>query len=380
MNKRSFVFLFILLVFSSPAGAQKRSPAFILKGSINTDTGTIFLVPMGANTYYPGQTVFSESKIINGKFEISDTCRYPSAFRFGITKNSALKYISDYFFIEPGVQNIQCNIDSLREMPLIENGTMKELMGPFSRAMSPNEIALAKLETGRDSLYKIYHGNVPDSFLIKNKAATVALSEKRKQILYRYAKQHPGSYIVLWELIRYLRNGYTPVLDSIYKQLSFPLKQSYAGKELANKLALKRLLETGKIFPPLSLLNMSLVNKKLQFNPDGTKYILVDFWFSHCIPCISQFPEMKKMYETYLQKGFSIIGISTDSKENISNWKAVIKKYELGWPQYLDLSGKIAARLSINAFPTNFLLDGNGKILQYDLSPAQLAEFLKQKL
>ncbi|MEY4935529.1 MAG: hypothetical protein RIS64_1888, partial [Bacteroidota bacterium] len=43
------------------------------------------------------------------------------------------------------------------------------------------------------------------------------------------------------------------------------------------------------------------------------------------------------------------------------NWKNVIKNFNLPWQQYLDLNGIEAKKLSIVAYPSNFLLDEQGK-------------------
>lgn len=57
-----------------------------------------------------------------------------------------------------------------------------------------------------------------------------------------------------------------------------------------------------------------------------------------------------------------------------------MNKYKLSWPQYWDKGGVESSRLSINKFPTNFLLDRQGNIIQKDLKPAELAHFLEKNL
>ena len=107
---------------------------------------------------------------------------------------------------------------------------------------------------------------------------------------------------------------------------------------------------------------------------------MVDFWFSHCGPCIGQFDTMKKLYSEYHDKGFNIIGIARDNLNTIPSWKKIIKEKQLTWDQYLDLNGQICLSLDINFFPTNFLINQNGKIIAKNLSMVELSTFLKKQL
>jgi len=62
------------------------------------------------------------------------------------------------------------------------------------------------------------------------------------------------------------------------------------------------------------------------------------------------------------------------------NWENVLNKYQLEWPQYWDQDQKQSSKLAINIFPTNFLLDKNGKIIAKNLMPNQLSYFLSKHL
>jgi len=95
---------------------------------------------------------------------------------------------------------------------------------------------------------------------------------------------------------------------------------------------------------------------------------------------LKQIPKYKEIYQQYRQKGFEIIAISTDFKKNIPEWKKVIHEKNMNWIQYLDQGGKLSANLSIDQFPTNFLLDNSWKIISKDIEPDQLDLFLKGKL
>jgi hypothetical protein len=53
---------------------------------------------------------------------------------------------------------------------------------------------------------------------------------------------------------------------------------------------------------------------------------------------------------------------------------------KLIWQQYWDMNGKNTKSLSINAFPTNFLIDNGGKIIAKNISMEKLEELLSESL
>jgi thiol-disulfide isomerase/thioredoxin len=356
-----FFLVFYTCLFSSDA--QKYPALFVLKGSVNIDTGQVFLMPVGENAYYPRISNFEESKIKNGNFLISDSIDYPSAFRIAIKVNSVLQYVSDYFYIDSGIQNIQCNIDSSHVTPIISNQSMVEFENVFSSDMDSLEQEKGFNYKRYDSLFKIYKKSIPADALLKYTDKQYELKEKQKEMLNQYIKQHPFSYIGLWELVKEVKNGYNRFLDSAYLNLSDSLTKTFTGIELKEKIALLQPVRIGERFPLLPLVDSNLKKATFSFNDKNVRYYFVDFWFSHCMPCIGQFPELKNIYSKYAEKGFVIFSVSVDKQSAIEEWKGAIKKYNLNWSQYLDVNGTQSAKLSILSFPTNFLLDGNGNIL-----------------
>jgi len=333
-------FLFDMSVFGQSPGNH-----FILNGKINIDTGKAYLMPVSSDSsYYPTEKIFDKTTISKGRFVIQGLCPHPSMFLLYVEVDSVLKYISDYFIVDPGVQNITCNVDSLREIPKIGNKYMDELKNEY----------------------------LPSFDKIKT---------ERSEFFLNYARAHPKSFIILWELINELTGrGYEPALDSAYHSLSVALRSSFAGKVLASKMPTMRKLAVGASFPELSLLDTNMNKVRIDLSSPHVKYVLVDFWHSHCAPCLSEFEELKKIYKENETYGFAIAGVSVDGKKFIQDWKRVIQEYQLPWTQYLDLGGYQAYNLLIKAVPEMFLLDSRGKILKRDPDLKSLALFLKQNI
>lgn len=202
----------------------------------------------------------------------------------------------------------------------------------------------------------------------------------KQKVMQSYILKNPNSYVALWDLIIH----YNPSIKEEDKREVFKIVQKFSSKIQATNtyqnfiedLSEDLKLVKGVIFPKL------LMDSSEKFTEVFSKntYTLIDFWFSSCEPCIAQFGELGKIYDDYRQKGFEIIGVSTDSRSLEAKWRGVISKFNLEWIQYLDAGGTEAERLFIRKYPTNFLVDRNGKIVEVDIEPLQLERFLKQNI
>jgi thiol-disulfide isomerase/thioredoxin len=150
---------------------------------------------------------------------------------------------------------------------------------------------------------------------------------------------------------------------------------------LGEKLnAAKRISSTGRVFPKIEVLTTGNVKVALSLSGSNQKYILVDFWASYCAPCIRQFNQLKQVYAEYHRKGFDIVGISVDDQKDKRDWLSLIKRFQLPWRQYWDKDRVEAQKMAVSAVPYNYLLDGNGKIINTNITFDDLSGFLKTHL
>lgn len=304
-------------------------------------------------TVYPKDFNFSPVPVKDGKFQItgkiSDPCQVMLILRVGDKPT----YISGSFFIEAGMQTIKCNVDSLRKVPDIRNSTMFEYLNEYC---SPEYQSIAANQDYyfRNTSYRHY--------------------------LHTYANKHSESYVALWEIARMLKDGYDEQPDSAFKALSNTMKISGTGIQVQDELSHLRMTKTGAEFPKMNTFDLQGKSRDISQLYLHSTYTLVDFWFAHCAACISQFPDYIKIVSEYQQKGFTLIGISNDtSKNDIKSWKDIIKNKSLNWHQY-RVTRVTTDDLRIILFPTNFLLDGSGKIVAGNIDTKQLADFLHDKL
>ena len=109
------------------------------------------------------------------------------------------------------------------------------------------------------------------------------------------------------------------------------------------------------------------------------KVVLLDFWASWCVPCRVANRRLVKLYHDFKSKGFEIYGVSLDEEKE--NWIKAIKKDKITWQQVLDPGGwetPTAVQWGINALPTSYLIDKDGRLIAMDLEGKDLEKALKQ--
>ena len=371
--KYFFVFIAFFATYSCALGQKSEQYYFELNGTINADSGILSLNFFSEFT--PSDIKELHTQVHNKKFSLSGYISEPQGV-FILFDN---RYMSQDFILDKGVQTITINVDSTQNMPAVNNLIMKNeypiYSDFFKEVANKKELFYQK----SDSLEALYDYILPEEIKLNLSKEHDFLVEESDELLLKYSKENPNSYIALWKLIRLMSWGYEPIFDSIYNALSSEIKNEYAGKVLQEKLKYGKLLSVGSTFPMLQCIS----NKNEPFSLDvfaKNEFTLVDFWYSSCGPCRAQFESLKCLYKQYSTKGFEIVGISIDNNNDRKKLEKVIIDNELSWLQYWDINGKETHKLSIHTFPTNFLVDKTGKIIMKNISMESLKSFLSENI
>jgi peroxiredoxin len=131
-------------------------------------------------------------------------------------------------------------------------------------------------------------------------------------------------------------------------------------------------LEKDQYFPDLTLQNPE--GELIPLSTLNAQVVLVDFWASYCMVCNEvNCYYFKPLYDEFHNMGFEIYGVSMDS--SAINWKNAIQKDGLEWVQVSDLQGfdsPMREEFEVEALPTNYLLDQNGRIIAKNIDVADL--------
>lgn len=198
---------------------------------------------------------------------------------------------------------------------------------------------------------------------------------KKDSLLFDFSKSNKDSYFLLNDLAQSINTyGYKEIYERSFENLSSKVKRSFWAKNVLSELKISKNFKYDNQFP------ISQIGKTELQKLYGKKLTLVDFWFSYCSPCIAEMPFYSEVYSKYKNNGFEILSISTDRTKDLPNWKKQIESNKMNWPQVLDENGIVSKKFNINKFPTNFLLDGDGKIIKRDISKVELLHLLKKHI
>jgi peroxiredoxin len=126
----------------------------------------------------------------------------------------------------------------------------------------------------------------------------------------------------------------------------------------------------GKPITPFEAVTMD--GKTVHFPGDYKgKVVMLDFWATWCSPCMAEVPNVVAAYQKLHDRGYEILGVSLDKKDQDANVKDTLATHNMTWPQIYDggfWQAKVAQAYAIQSIPAAFLVDGDtGKILATDV-------------
>ena len=105
---------------------------------------------------------------------------------------------------------------------------------------------------------------------------------------------------------------------------------------------------------------------------------MLDFWAAWCRPCRIENPNLVRLYKSYNDSGFNIIGVSLDRTQE--QWEQAVEDDNLLWTQISNLNfwnDPIARRYSIRSIPQSYLINSDGLVIGKNLKGNDLEEKIK---
>ncbi|WEK36135.1 MAG: TlpA disulfide reductase family protein [Candidatus Pseudobacter hemicellulosilyticus] len=187
---------------------------------------------------------------------------------------------------------------------------------------------------------------------------------------------HPDSYLSPWLLLRYFSES--KELFRYFNALSRKALSGKYGKDLKSKMDTERLLAVGSVMPDFELTSVDGNLVKLSKLVGSYNFTIIDFWASWCGPCRSEFPEMKKNFSLFREKGVMVIGYSVDKME--TSWRSTVLKESLPWINVIDTNDGANMKYNVEKLPTYFLLDSEGRIVNRFNDNKAIWDFVKESL
>lgn len=384
--KKTYLLLLLVSVLYS---CNRNDSAIVIKGKLdNPGTSYIFLQELLVSGIGKTDSVkLSES----GKFKFKRDIDYPVFYsvRIGMAKPITVLAM-------PGERiKISGNAKSLFGTYVIEGSEESLKCQVLSRH-------LYKTQNSLDSLNKVfeYYKSNKNIVNIRNMLSGMYddFLKKEKAFAINFVDRKPNSFsniLAVYEKIEgdiFLFNDeadfkyYDKVDIALFK--AFP-KSPYVQTLHANVDEMREQLRIAKVKRMLSDLGaeaqeIALPSPKgdtVRLSSTRGKVVLVDFWASWCNPCREENPNLVDIYKKFKNKGFEIFQVSLDKTKDA--WIGAIKDDHLNWIQVSDLlywQSPVAKKYNVEAIPSNFLLDKDGKIIAKGLKGEQLEMKLSQLL
>lgn len=387
INQKWGVALITSICFAACTPKQQTVTSYTISGTISglTDSTTLVLIPMTHDNEKP----IAETKVSNGTFSFNGTAEDTICVRLAVKDT--------YGGINLMLENTEITVNGSATSSKAHDDTPLYHFDNVEIKGSPMTDRYTQLMSVRDSmdiLYQAYHNEhaaiekqIAQARGKKDQKALEALYKSDEYKAFSAAETNffktvGESYnktilnnkdsfwgpLMLVSLTSYL----TPDQKEVYEQFSETAKDSYYGKKVKEEL-----YPAGMVGQPAQTFTVKDAEGKevtLASLLEGKKYVLIDFWASWCGPCRKEIPNLKTLYKKYAGKGFQIVSISIDKKEE--DWQKALKEEGLTWPNFCDRD--VADLYKVKAVPTMYLVNAKGILVGQDLRGEALADKLEE--
>ena len=294
--------------------------------------------------------VISTTTVENGTFEFHPRISAPTHVYLYAT-NPEDVFANPYdggqlkdFFLEPGTVIVDVRAEDEQDMGTGATGTV--LNDAFHQILTADPDA-------REALWE------------------AAIRDERTNLLALvYADDFPDDLDRAEEILGHLSpdqaRTYKKCISTLRKNL---VRKAEAAKRKADALEAEVSL-VGQQYIDMEFPNVDDTPVRLSTvvdNPE-TRYVILDFWATWCLPCVESIPMLQEVYAKYHDKGLEIYSISQDSK--VKDWKAFVEKNEMTWINVRAYGGQVYKDYGIEFIPSVFLIDcRTGVILVHEGHP-----------
>jgi len=90
--------------------------------------------------------------------------------------------------------------------------------------------------------------------------------------------------------------------------------------------------------------------------------VLLTSWATWCVECREELPSLVTFWESRRNHGLVVIAVNVDAPDASRGIEAMVKKYSLAMPVWLDEANAYASAFGALGVPTSVLIDANGKV------------------
>jgi thiol-disulfide isomerase/thioredoxin len=117
--------------------------------------------------------------------------------------------------------------------------------------------------------------------------------------------------------------------------------------------------------------------KQIKLSDFNGKVVILDFWATWCAPCRVEIPHFVELQKQYGDRGLTFIGVSLD-EQGPEVVKKFVKRFGVNYPIVIGNLKVVEAYGGIDAIPTTFVIDRQGRIVNRHIGYDDKAVFEKE--
>ena len=186
--------------------------------------------------------------------------------------------------------------------------------------------------------------------------------EEVLEVFEKFEKRYPNNRYALEELARIHEGLGNSELAKEYRQKADPMSEL-----------------VGKVVPDFSATDLD--GKPISLQQYRGKVILLDFWGIWCGFCLAEMPNVKRVYNTYKDQGFDIIGVNLDTDE--TRLRNYLKENDIHWRQIFSgqkWKSQLVQQYHIRSIPAPWLIDKDGILISREARGLELERLVVRAL
>ena len=227
-------------------------------------------------------------------------------------------------------------------------------------------IEVGRLEDANRLINRFTSAIKPDDlqahFLLGTILEMANRDEEVLAVFEKFEKRYPNNRYALEELARIHEELGNTKLAEEYRQKADPMSEL-----------------VGKIVPDFSA--TALDGKPISLQQYRGKVILLDFWGIWCSFCLAEMPNVKRVYDTYKDQGFDIIGVNLDTDER--RLRNYLKENNIQWRQIFSgqkWKSPLVQQYHIRSIPAPWLIARDGTLISREARGVKLERLVIEAL
>ena len=204
--------------------------------------------------------------------------------------------------------------------------------------------------------------SLSDNFCLGSMLEIANQYEEVLKVFEKLEERYPNNYDILNELARIHEKLGNSGLAAEYQKKADPMSEL-----------------VGKVVPDFSATDLD--RKPISLQQYRGKVVLLDFWAVWCPPCIVEMPNVKRVYNTYKDQGFDIIGVSLDTDE--TRLRNYLKQNNIPWRQIFSgqkWKSPLAQQYHIRSIPAPWLIARDGTLISREARGVKLERLVVEAL